>query len=837
MDNQVAASGRQLHMIGNAHLDPVWLWRWQEGFAEIKATFRSALDRMKEFPEFIFTCAGAAYYRWIEENAPEMFAEMRQRVAEGRWVIVGGWWIQPDCNLPSGESFARHSLYSQRYFLQKFGVMAKVGYNVDSFGHHGMLPQILKLSGMDYYVFMRPEDHEKAMKSNLFWWESQDGSRVLTYRIPNGYTTRLQDGITEKIEALCELMQVQRIEQMCFYGVGNHGGGPTIANLHEIRSAREKLGAEAIVHSSPNAYFERLTGSVNAAAELQRLPLVQEDLQHHASGCYSAHSETKASNREAEHRLITAEKWAAAAHQLLQLPYDAKRLQEAWECVMFNQFHDILGGCSIKEAYQDSRESYGHALHIAAETMNAAMQKISWSIGTMRPGIVSLTRDKDRTLWEQNNMGVPFVVFNPHSWEVTAPVQIPQQVKGVTDEADVPQQIQQVRASRTNGGDKHDTLFLAQVPAMGYRVYWIYREQPKLQNDADQDYAELSATPTTLENGFIRLELEPHTGYVKRLFDKRHGIDVLAGPAAVPIVIDEHECDTWAHGTFAFRNEIGRFADAEVKVIEAGPIRAWLRVTSRYGKSVLRQDFMLHQDRPDVLVRVKLDWQERHKMLKLSFPVRVHNPVAAYEIPFGTIERPVNGEEEAGQQWLDVTGTTPNQEQSYGLALLNNGKYSFDVKDNDMRMTVARGAIYADHYGQRDELCEYMDQGVQEFAYSLVPHKGSWQAAGIFRKAFELNVPLSSVIETYHEGALPQRYEGIRVTSKRVIVSAFKKAEAGEGFILRCYETSGQEATTTIELPLLGRKWTASFGKCEIKTFFLPLDPEQEIVETNLLEL
>ncbi|WP_282942826.1 alpha-mannosidase [Paenibacillus sp. RC67] len=835
MDNQEAATGRQLHMIGNAHLDPVWLWRWQEGFAEIKATFRSALDRMKEFPEFIFTCAGAAYYRWIEENAPDMFAELRQRVAEGRWVIVGGWWIQPDCNLPAGESFARHALYSQRYFLQKFGVMAKVGYNVDSFGHHGMLPQILKLSGMDYYVFMRPEEHEKAMKSNLFWWQSQDGSRVLAYRIPKGYTTRPTDGVIEKIKALNEVMQEQKTDQMCFYGVGNHGGGPTIANLHEIRSAQEKLGAKAVAHSSPNAYFERLTRGDNAA-DLQQLPLIQEDLQHHASGCYSAHSETKASNREAEHRLLTAEKWAAVAHHMLKLPYDSNRLQEAWECVMFNQFHDILGGCSIKEAYQDAREGYGHALHIGAETLNAAMQKISWSIGTMRPGIVSLTRDKDRTLWEQNDLGVPFVVFNPHSWEVTAPVQIPQQMKGVTDEADMPQPIQQVRASRTNGGDKYDTLFLAQVPAMGFRVYWIYREQAKLQTGANTD-CELSATPTTLENRFIRLEIEPYTGYVKRLFDKRNGVDVLAAAGAVPIIIDEHNCDTWAHGAFSFRNEIGKFTDAEVKVIEAGPIRAWLRVTSWYGRSVLRQDFMLHKDRPDVLVRVKLDWQERHKMLKLSFPVRVNSPMATYEIPFGTIKRPVNGEEEAGQQWLDVTGTLPELGQPYGLALLNNGKYSFDVKDNDLRMTLARGAIYADHYGQRDEMCEYMDQGIQEFAYSLVPHQGAWQDAGIVRKAYELSVPLGSVIETYHEGALPQRYEGISITSDQVLVSAFKKAEAADGYILRCYETSGQAASAMIEIPMLGRTWTAAFGKCEIKTFFVPLDSKQEITETNLLEL
>ncbi|TBL72421.1 alpha-mannosidase [Paenibacillus thalictri] len=833
-DNAEGSADLVLHMIGNAHLDPVWLWRWQEGYAEIKATFRSALDRMKEFPEFVFTCAGAAYYRWVEENAPEMFAELRQRVAEGRWVIVGGWWIQPDCNLPSGESFARHALYSQRYFRERFGVMAKVGYNVDSFGHHGMLPQLLKQSGMEYYVFMRPEQHEKAMESNLFWWESKDGSRVLAYRIPLGYTTRPNDGVTEKIEALGKTMEEQGTDQMCFYGVGNHGGGPTIANLLDIRAAREKWGQEAIQLSSPNAYFERVMQKGGEHA--LRLPVVQDDLQHHASGCYSAHSETKASNREAEHRLLTAEKWSTMAHHMLKLPYRNERFQEAWESVMFNQFHDIMGGCSIKEAYQDARESYGHALYIAAASMNAAMQKISWSIGTMRPGIVSLTRDKDRTLWEQNDLGVPFVVFNPHSWEVTTPVQIPQQMKGVTDEAEVPQQIQRVRASRTNGGDKYDTLFLAKVPAMGYRVYWIYREQAKFE-EVREAAPELSVTPTSLENRFIRLDIESHTGYIKRLADKRTGVDVLSGKGAVPVVIDEYDCDTWAHGKWSFRDELGRFADAKISVVEEGPVRGCLRVTSRYGGSVLRQDFMLHKDSADIQVKVKLDWQERHKMLKLSFPVHVEQPTATYEIPYGTIERPVNGEEEAGQQWLDISGTSPASGCKIGLALLNNGKYAFDVKDSELRMTVARGAIFADHYGQRDELCEFMDQGVQEFAYALVPHEGSWQDAGVVRKAYELGVPLSYVIETYHEGNLPQRYCGIRIESEHVVATAFKKAEEADGYILRCYETDGRPAAGAIEVPMLGRKWTAAFGPCEIKTFLIPYDPKLDIAETNLLEL
>ncbi|MCR8636725.1 alpha-mannosidase [Paenibacillus radicis (ex Xue et al. 2023)] len=838
-----------VHMIGNGHLDPVWLWQWQEGYAETKATFRSALDRMNEFPEFIFTCASAASYKWIEENDPSMFAEIKKRIAEGRWVVVGGWWVQPDCNIPSGESFARHSLYGQRYFLQRFGLTAKVGYNVDSFGHHAMLPQILKLSGMDYYVFMRPEKHEKSIPASLFWWESADGSRVMAYRIPEGYCTHQFETSEPKVHAVKKIAEEQHTDQMCFYGVGNHGGGPTIANLQEIRAVREKTGQEAIVLSSPNAYFERME------AYAPSLPVVADELQHHASGCYSTHSETKASNRKSEHRLLTAEKLSAAAHCLLDLPYDAAQFRMAWECVMFNQFHDIMGGCSIREAYTDARESYGYALHIGAVSMNAAMQKISWSIDTMRPGISSLDKNKDRTLWEQADQGIPVVVFNPLSWEVTAPVAVTQQMKGITDEAGIPVEIQLVRSSKTNGGDKYDTLFMGKIPAMGYRVYWIYRHKsfdlPIPVTTASASFTEtvhtdsLRVTSSSIENDWVRLEIEPHTGYVKSLFDRRSGVEMIDGRGAVPIVIDEHDCDTWGHGKLEFRNEIGRFTDAEVKLIESGPLRATLRVTSRYGQSLLRQDYTLYKDSADVSVRVKLDWHEKHKMLKLSFPVRVDEPKATYEIPYGYLERPVNGEEEPGQQWVDLTGivhgscadAASSDKHTYGLSLLNNSKYSFDVKGNDLRMTIVRSAIFADHYGKRDDMCEYMDQGVQEFAYTLVPHAGSWQEAGIVRKAYELNVPLVHIVETYHKGSLPLSYCGVHLSSKQVVVTAFKRAEDGDGYILRCYETSGTETETVVDIPMQSRTWTAQFGRCEIKTFKIPDHAELPIVETNLLEL
>ncbi|MDI3310706.1 MAG: glycoside hydrolase family 38 C-terminal domain-containing protein, partial [Thermoanaerobacterium sp.] len=794
-------------------------------FVEVKATFRSALDRMNEFPEFVFTSACAAYYKWVEENAPEMFEEIKKRVKEGRWAIVGGWWIQPDCNIPSGESFVRHALYSQRYFLEKFGVMAKVGYNVDSFGHNGMLPQILKKSGMDYYVFMRPGNHENSrVLGNLFWWESPDGSRVMAYRIPTGYGTSWGE-IDKKIEDTMRIAEEQGIDLMAFYGVGNHGGGPTVKNLESIKRLKEERYGDALIMSSPDQYFEAMS------ERGMDLPVYRDDLQHHASGCYSTVSEIKANNRRAEHALLVAEKFATIAYNLVNLPYDGKRIQRAWEKVMFNQFHDIMGGCSIKDAYTDARDFHGEALYTAADVLNSALQKMSWAVDTMGEIEKVRSKEKDWSLWEYEDCGTPVVVFNPHSWKVKAPVIVNRLVKGVTDDSGNPVALQKIRGPQTNGrDDKWNTLFVADVPAMGYRVYWLYLNKEFEVNSEGS----LVADDTSLENDYIRLEIEPHTGYIRRLYDKKNNVEVLSDKGAVPVVIDINHCDTWAHGIFEFRDEIARFSDAKVKLIENGPIRAKLRVINKYNDSILRQDFILYRHKPDIEVEVKLDWREKHKMLKLSFPVNVLKPKATYEIPYGFIERPVNGEEEPGQQWIDLTGE--QEGMVYGLALLNNSKYSFDIKDNDMRMTVVNGSIYADHFGVRDEFCEFMDQGIQEFRYALIPHQGTWQDSFIPRKAYEFNVKLMHVQETYHRGPLPQKMEGIKISADNVIATVFKKAEDGDDYILRCYETNGVNSDVEIEVPALKRKWKATFGKCEIKTFRIPEDNEEEITECNLIE-
>jgi alpha-mannosidase len=825
----------KIHLIGNAHLDPVWLWNREQGLAEVKATFKSVLQRMEEFPNFTFTCSSAAYYKWVEENAPEIFQEIRRKVSEGRWIIVGGWWIQPDCNIPCGESFVRHGLYSQRYFLDRFGQTAKTGYNVDSFGHSGMLPQILIKSGMSNYVFMRPSHDEKDLPGPLFWWESIDGSRVLTFRIPLSYNQEWGDPDSsdptekQKLDATRSLSSQLGYQLMGFYGVGNHGGGPTISNLKMIGELQTKWGEDSLMMSSPDIYFNDMRrGKVD-------LPVVNGDLQHHASGVYSAHSAIKKINRLAENRLMSCEKLAAVAMHLTGMPYPAGRFERAWQQILFNQFHDIITGCCIKEAYEDVFSSYGEALNIAGEETNSALQKISWSIDTSYGEDLPLSKESDWILWEHENMGVPLVVFNPLSWEVTSPVKVHRPVKSIADDAGEAQLIQHVRAPQMNLDDKWDTLFIGKIPAMGYRVFRIYKT---LELEPAAPAGRLTISEGHAENDFIIIEFDKSSGFISRLYDRRIDADTLSGPGAVPVVIDEQDSDTWAHFIFEFNKEAGRFGNAEIKILEKGPLRAMLRVTNRYGSSSLQQDYIIYHDRPEIHVNVKLNWQEKHRMLKMAFPVNVNDPHAVCEIPYGFIERPGGGIEEPFQQWVGLSGTHVKNNRHYGLSLITDSKYSFSAKGNTISMTVVRSPIYADHYGyaERDDFCEFMDLGTQEFSYIIFPHHGTWQEAGIVKKAYELNVPPVKIIETYHKGLLGLSMEGISISAGNVIATVFKRAEDGGGYILRCHETGGKAAAAAIRLNLLSRQWKAGFGPCEIKTFFIPDNPKADVSETNLIE-
>ncbi len=804
---------KKLHMIGNAHLDPVWLWNWQEGFQEVKATFQSALDRMMENEDFIFSCSSAVFYEWVEKNNPKMFEEIVERVKEGRWEIVGGWYVQPDCNIPNGESFVRHGLYSQRYFLKKFGRIAKTGYNVDSFGHNGMLPQILAKSGMENYVFMRPMPLEKGLPGRIFWWRSEDGSKVLTYRIPYEYCSSGKDLEYHANRLLYELKDGED-EMMMFYGVGNHGGGPTKENIKSIHELNEREDMPTLKMSSTISFFDSIRKSG------KEYPVVQGDLQHHASGCYSVLSNIKKENRKAETLLVNAEKWSTISKVVKGQPYP-EDFEQAWKGVMFNQFHDILAGTSIPSAYEDASYLYGEAMAIGQRNLNYAIQALSWDIHI----------EEDVTM-------KPIVVFNSHSWSGKMAVDL--EIRGLsndnfklTDEQGNVVPAQRIRSEATVNGQSR-LLFVADLPSMGYRVFKLY-----LKTEAPIDLPHVPITENSVENDRYRLELNPETGCLKSFYDKKNDLEILRREGARLAVIED-KSDTWSHNVFKFDKEIANMEVVSIRILEDGPVRSTLRVKSKYKASFVLQDFRVYKELDSIEVKVKVDWREPQTILKVKFPVNFNFRKPTYEIPYGYIEKSANGEEEPGQTWIDFSGEHFNNGKLYGLGIANDSKYSYSFDIDEMAITILKNSVYAHHDPKKldpQEEYDYVDYGVQEMTYALIPHEGGWKDSDIIQRAMELNQRPICVIETFHEGKLPQVQSFADVDSKEIVITVMKEAEDKDGVILRAYETMKHKVHATFHLPFMERTITMDFAPCEIKTIKIPYDKEADAVEVNMLEM
>jgi alpha-mannosidase len=790
---------RTLHMIGNAHIDPVWLWQWPEGYQEVRATFQSAIDRMEEYPDFVFTCDSSLFFQWVEESDPALFEQIRARVAEGRLQVIGGWWIEPDCNIPAGESFVRQALYGQRYLRDKLGVTATTGANLDSFGHNAAIPQILRGSGMDSYVFLRPGPKENPhLPGPLFWWQSPDGSRVLAYRIPHEYCAP-KDDIGEHVEKAIDSLPVDLEEAAVFYGVGNHGGGPTRANLDQI--ARLNGSGEAQLQlSSMRRFFD-------AVADADGLPTWSGELQYHSPGCYTTHSGIKRWNRRTENLLQRAEKWSVIADHLGVQPYPLEQLTEAWNLLLFNQFHDTLAGTSIEPAYEDARDQLGHAASIAALAFNRAVQSIARQI----------------EIEEEEEMR-PVVVFNPHPWTLRTDAEVEytwlrEEGAHVVDEHGDAVPMQMTRPLTTMSSNRGRLVFPVEVPPLGYRTYRV--RKGAVEGEA------LEASGTALENAHVLIELDPATGRIARLVRKATGVDVAAPTEAHAVVIDDRS-DTWGHGVTAYDQLAGEFECTGVRVLETGPVRAILRVESRYGSSTLREDYVLGADAAHVDVRVAIDWHEQLKLLKLRYPTNVAADSATYETPYGHVERPSSGREEPGQAWVDVSAA------DRGLTVANDAKYGYDVRGGDIGISAVRSPVWAWHDPREldeDGDFEYMDQGRQHFVVRLIPHGGDWRKADAVRLAAELNQPPFALIEAFHAGPLPQAASYASDGGGAVVLTVLKGGEDG-GYVARAYETAGRAAPAT--LSVLGRDVAADFGPHEIKTFVLR---DNRVTETDLLEL
>lgn len=796
-----------VHMIGQAHLDPVWLWQWTEGRAEALATSKSAADRLDEFPAFHFTRGEAQVYRWIEEEDPALFARVLEWIRAGRWHVVNGMVIQPDMNIPNGESFVRQTLLGKGYMAAALGVEPRVAYCVDSFGHAGTLPQVLRKCGFDAYVFMRPQRHEKELESNVFWWQAPDGSRLLTFRITEAYTNRRPDQTEFIAKALADKPDALDAT-MSFFGVGNHGGGPTVEQIEALLALAAERDDIDVRFSHPDAFFDGIAEQAGA------LPTLAEELQYHAVGCYSVNSELKRAHRQAENRLLMAERMAVLAALWTNRAAPVERLRELWWELCFDQFHDTLGGSSIKDAEDDAIRSLHGIIATCDKLVDDAGRAVAAAIDTRGPGGAVALFNPHAQAFEGYVEYEPWTDWKPwreHDW-------------GLLDETGqpVPYQLLEPREATTATKPSISRLiFPAALPGLGYRVYRFAPDAPKIKL-ANR----VSATEQGLENELIAVRLDPSSGDIVSCVDKATGLE-LVGPGgwnAAQVV--EDTTDTWSHGVTSLGEVIGAFGGATVRVAENGPLQASLLAERSYERGVWRQQIVLRAGERDLLIRNWLVWQGHWRTLKLAFDVATARPRAVHDMPFAAVERPTDGREVPTQMWMGVSGPAAGAaETTIGAALLNDGKYGCDVHGSVMRLTVLRCTPYAYHephpFGSRQRY-DWNDEGYQEFTVRLCTHVGDWRDAGIVAQARLLNMPVQPITAHSHAGSLPMAGSTLALEAEEIELTALKPAEDGDGYIVRLADRHGRGGSG--RLRRLDSTYEVTLAPYEVATFRLAAD-------------
>jgi len=767
-DDPQPAASPMLHMIGNAHLDPVWLWRWQEGCAEAISTCWAAIDRLEESEDFLFTKGEAQIYLWIEELDPALFARIKHFVAEGRWVVVNGWWIQPDCNVPSGESVIRQALYGKRYFQSRFGIDVDVGFNVDSFGHAGSIPMLLQHTGSTKYVFSRPAQDEMTLPQELFTWASADGSEVTAFRIQGAYnTSRRNMQLPEKVPLHYDLSGKAGHSYMLYYGVGIHGGAPTKENLRQI-DARIAAG-EPLKYSDPNRYF--------AEMETANLPRIEGELQFHAVGCYAVASTLKQLNRRAESILEQAEAAATLAMLRTGADYPRAAFETMWRKLLFNQFHDTLGGTSLHTACEDSAFELASVIADAEIALNTAIRHLA---GLIAPPI----DPTDGTFVVVNLNGADFDgLIEAEPW-VDKDVISPRVLRDDQGRI-VPQQY--IDPHGKSPGLQR-LVFRADIPAFGYRVF-RFAIEPTGEATPALQFGNRVETIDFETDGY-RLHIDRVTGAIDTLINKRTGKSLFSGLAHRGFIAEDGT-DTWGHGTHSFAYDGEDLALEAIKLIDDGAIRKTIEVIVGRGATRMSTVIALPSDSDlPVELQVSLDWQEKGRMFRLAYPLGTDR--FEYEVPAGWVARPDVGHEVPGLRWVRASASDQT------VVIANDAKYSYAAKDGTLYITAVRSPVFSHHEPvilQEDAYLRYMDLGPQNFTIRI------FGDTDISRRQAQImadSLTKRPIVTTHvarngthdHTGA----WLKLHIDNSAVITS-IKTAEETDDVIVRALELDGNSAS------------------------------------------
>ena len=794
------ASALEFSVMGHSHIDSAWRWPFKESVRKTSRTFSTVMRIMEQYPEFVYTQGQALLYSFVKEHYPGLYEDIKRRVKEGRWDVTGSMWVEADCNLSSGESLIRQILIGKNFYRDEFGIDTNVLWLPDVFGYSAALPQILKKSGVDYFMTNKIwwNDVNKP-PYGTFHWKGIDGSRVLAHFPPSlSYNSfPAPEWLTERYTT--QWQDKDRANDILFTcGWGDGGGGPEYRHLEYIRREQDLEGYPRLVHRTVPEFFRKIDNGTDYhewAGELY--------LEFHR-GTYTTQGKIKRQNRKAELLFHDAELLSSIAEPI-GLPYPGEELSREWKKILAHQFHDVIPGTSVRYVYEQADEAYEGVFATGERTVESALKSIAERVDT-------------------SGEGQAVLVFNTLPWERNdiARIKAPGRAAWAIVDADgneVPSQV---------SGD--ELVFSAGAPSMGYAVYRLIENKPAARTT-------LKASRTMLENRFYRIRLDAK-GLIRSLVLKSNGRELLPeGERGNLLQMFEDKPTAWPAWELDFTHE-DKWQDItqldSLRVLECGRVFAAVELERSFNSSKLRQRMVIYADSPRIDFETWVDWHENEKVLKVAFPVEVNAATARYEIQFGNVERPTHRNtswdfarfEVCAHKWADIS------ESGFGLSLMNDCKYGHSVRDNVMRLTLLRSAKKPDPMA---------DMGEHIFTYSLMPHEGSYVEAETVRRAYELNVPMRTLVADPHTGELPAAHSFFSVNAPNVVLETVKKAERDGATILRFYECHNRRGrlnvsvgipfkrvrecdlmeTAIADVPSENGSFSFEIKPCEIRTFRL----------------
>lgn len=769
-------SAHHVFAVGHAHIDSAWLWPTRETVRKCARTFSTAVALLERYPGYHFVCSQAQQHAWMKERYPELFARMQERAAKGDFEPVGSMWVEADCNVPSGESLARQFLYGKRFFLDNYGVETTDCWLPDAFGFPASLPQIIAQAGLRAFVTQKLSWSESdRYPHHSFWWEGIDGTRVLAHFPPSD--TYNGDFSVKQLRFGAQNFADHERSGVSVYpfGHGDGGGGPTEEMLERAARVADLEGMPKVEMAPARAFLDRLEEEGGRLASW-----VGELYLELHRGTYTSQARTKAGNRRGEVALYEAEIWSTLAGTAGEQA-TAATIDGAWRTLLFNQFHDILPGSGINWVAREAEEDHAKVLQAAGEVAGRARAELAASMAltwASRPIIVTNAASHDRH---------EVVALPEAATKGAAPVVL-------LDASGRPGALQRAEDGQW--------LASVSVPSCGWTAYDV--PSAGRAGSAGPSRDAVAAGPGWLENARLRVEIDGD-GMLTSVYDKAAKREVLApGERGNALWLYDDEPAQWdAWDIDEFYADRGRALTeaASVEVVEEGPLRAGIRVRRRFGSSTVNQVVRLAAGSGRIDFETEVDWHERHRLLKVAFPVAVRATHATYEIQFGCVERATHANtswdrarfEVCAHRWADLS------EPGYGVALLNDSKYGYHIWDHVMELSLLRSPTAPDPEA---------DQGSHRFTYSLLPHSGDLVAGRVVEAGLDLNVPLvvTAVSSGRAQGtshgkrAETGSFSSVRFDRPGVVLSALKRGEEGDGLVLRFYEAHGSRGPVGVDL-------------------------------------